>query len=116
MYYHVVMMRLAEAAGDEFHRRVAAHAARVRAECDGVLHYDCRENTAPRAKGFTHAVVSLFESPEAHHRYQHSAAHQEMKAYMLPFIADIVECNADIPDVAATVSAGGAARGAEGAR
>ena len=106
MYYHVVMMQLVEAAGDEFHRRVAAYAQRVRAECAGVLHYDCRANSAPRAKGYTHAVVSLFESPEAHHRYQQSAAHLEMKGYMLPFIADIVECNADVQGVDASVVAG----------
>lgn len=108
MYYHVVMMRLGEAAGDEFHRRVAAYAARVRAECDGVLHYDCCENTAPRANGYTHAVVSLFASPEAHHRYQHSAAHRAMKAYMLPFITGIVECDADLPGLEASVAARGA--------
>jgi hypothetical protein len=29
-----------------------------------------------------------------------------MKGYMLPFIADIVECNADVPGVDASVVAG----------
>ncbi|MCL4747027.1 MAG: Dabb family protein [Burkholderiaceae bacterium] len=95
MFYHVVTMHLTEAADAQFHRKVEAYAQRVRRECTGIVHYHYCRNMAARAKGYTHVVAGVFESSEAHDNYQVSPAHQEMKNYMMPFIADMVVFDSD---------------------
>ncbi len=101
MFYHIVMLRFDDQAGPDFHARVADYAARVRRECAGVIRYDYGVNAAARGKGCSHAVLSLFESSAAHDAYQASPAHQEMKAFMMPRIAEIVACDAEPPEPAA---------------
>ena len=85
MFIHVVMMSF-KGADAGFHARVQAYAARVQAECEGLVHYLYGPNEASRADGLTHAVVSTFVDEAAHERYQVSPVHQEMKAYMAGFI------------------------------
>jgi quinol monooxygenase YgiN len=97
MFYHIVMMRLSERADAAFHARVEAYAERVRRECRGLLHYDYGSNLADRGGGYDRAMLSVFESSSAHDAYQVSPVHQEMKAYMTPFIADLVVCDSDCP-------------------
>mgnify|MGYP000096828468 CR=1 FL=1 len=97
MFYHVVMMRFTEAADAEFHRQVEEFAGRIRRECGGLIHYDYGTNVASRGKGFDRVVLAVLESSAAHDRYQVSEAHQAMKAYMTPFISDLVVCDADVP-------------------
>lgn len=97
MFYHVVMMRFSAGADAAFHRRVEEFAERVRRECAGLLHYDYGRNVAERGKGYERVVLSVFESSPAHDAYQVSPVHQEMKAFMLPFIEDLVVCDADVP-------------------
>ena len=100
MFYHIVMMRLTDRADAGFHARVEAYSDRVRRECVGLLHYEYGINVADRGKGYERAVLSVFESREAHDAYQVSAVHQEMKAYMTPYIADLAVCDSDFPSPA----------------
>lgn len=100
MFYHLVMMRYTDKADAEFHRRVEGFARRVRAECGGIVHYDYGANVASRAKGYDWVVAGVFESSAVHDAYQVSPPHQEMKAYMMPFIADLVVCDMDLPQPA----------------
>jgi len=102
MFYHIVMMQLTDAAGADFHRQVEAHAERVREECGGLRQYAYCGNVASRGKGYAHVVLAVFDSADAHERYQVSPPHQAMKAYMMPFIADLVVFDSDVPDAGAT--------------
>lgn len=90
MFYHVVLMQFRKDADASFLRRVEHYVARVRAECPDVLTYGLVDNVAARSDGLTHGIVGAFASSAAHDAYQVSPAHQEMKAYMSPFIARIV--------------------------
>ncbi|MGV2906113.1 Dabb family protein [Achromobacter sp. AGC25] len=97
MFLHVVMLQLSATADADFHGRVQGYCDRILAECDGVAGYAFRPNQAGRADGLTHAVVAAFADGAAHDRYQVSAAHQEMKAYMAAFIERLVVFDGDIP-------------------
>ncbi|MOA04793.1 Stress responsive A/B Barrel Domain protein [compost metagenome] len=90
MYMHLVMMEFSPAAGAEFFARVEAYAERIRQECKGVNVYHFGANEAARSQGYAHAVVSAFESAQAHDDYQVSPAHVEMKSYMGAFIQRMV--------------------------
>ena len=96
MFYHIVMMRLNDKAGPEFHAQVEALAGHVRRECSALIHYDYGINVAARGKGYEHVVLSIFESSAAHDAYQVSPVHQEMKAFMTPYIEDLVVCDTDL--------------------
>lgn len=90
MFIHVVMMSFKTHADPAFHARVQKFAERLSASCDGMLGYWYGANEASRADGLTHAVISSFENAAAHDRYQVSPLHQEMKAFMVPFIERLV--------------------------
>lgn len=90
VFYHVVLMQFTAEAHSSFLRRVDHYVDRVRAECPDVLAYDLVGNVAARGDGLTHGIVGTFASSAAHDAYQVSPAHQEMKAYMSPFLARIV--------------------------
>lgn len=90
MFYHIVMMQFSENADDAFFARVKDYCQRVRAECAGVQQYFIAPNRADRADGLTHAIVMVCDDEAAQDAYQISAAHQEMKAFMTPFITRIV--------------------------
>lgn len=94
MFHHLVLIRLK---GDDaaFHERVAAYVERIRAELPYVRQYDFVPNKADRAGGYDWAVISAFDSSEDHDRYQVSDVHQEMKAYMTPFIESLIACDAE---------------------
>ena len=100
MFCHIVMMRLSNKAGPEFHAQVEAFAGRVRRESAGLIHYDYGVNVAGRGKGYDRVVLSIFESSAAHDAYQVSPVHQEMKAFMTPYIEDLVVCDTDLPSPA----------------
>lgn len=93
MFYHVVMMKLTEEAGEGFHAKVEAFATEIRRSAKGLVAYDYGPNLADRAKGYDRAVVGAFETSADHDTYQVSDVHQRMKAYMTPFIADLVVCD-----------------------
>lgn len=92
MFYHVVMMRL-KGDDDAFHARVGEYVRRVRSELSYVRDYRYGRNVAGRAKGYDWVVAATFDTSADHDRYQVSPAHQEMKAYMTPFIDDLVVCD-----------------------
>lgn len=94
MYFHVVMMRLADA-DEACLSRIHHYAERIRRELPYVRDYHFGRNLASRAKGFAWAVIGTFDSSADHDRYQASALHQEMKAFVTPHIADIVVCDFD---------------------
>lgn len=92
MFYHVVMMQF-QNADKAFFDRVRDYSKRVRDELAYVRAYHFGKNVASRAQGFEWAVVSVFDNAGDHDRYQISPVHQEMKAFMTPYIADIVVCD-----------------------
>ena len=94
MFYHIVMMRLHDP-DRTFHERVHGYAERVRRELPYVRTDEYCRNEASRAQGFDRAIIAAFDSSADHDRYQVSNVHQEMKAFMMPRIADIVVCDSD---------------------
>lgn len=94
MFHHIVLMRLS-GIDDAFHRQVAAYVERVHAELPYVRGYAFAPNRAARAAGYDWAVLSSFDTADDHDRYQASAVHQEMKAYMTPFIDAVIACDAE---------------------
>jgi hypothetical protein len=94
MFYHVVLMRLTDA-DDGFLARVSDFGEQIRLELPYVLDYQFGRNVAFRAKGYDWTVIGTFENSADHDRYQISPVHQEMKAFMMPHIADIVVCDFD---------------------
>lgn len=110
MFIHVVMMRFTPEADEAMHRVVHGFAERIRSEADGLFDYRFGRNVADRAKGFDWSVIGMFRSSRDHDGYQASKAHQEMKAFMSPFISDLVVCDFD------TNAAAGSAGGANGDR
>lgn len=93
MFVHAVLMRLSDDADGSFHKAVDDFVKRVRAELPYVRQYYYGRNLADRAKGLKWAVVGTFESSADHDRYQVSRVHQEMKAFMTPYIVEIVACD-----------------------
>lgn len=97
MFHHIVMMRLAAHADAAFHARVEDYARRIRSECAGLVRFEYVSNLADRAQGYGHAVLGAFASSAAHDAYQVSPAHQELKAFVAPYVEDLVVCDADVP-------------------
>lgn len=89
MYQHIVLLRLIGIDAD-FHARIANYVQRMPVELLYVRSYAFCANEASRSAGYDWAVLSSFDSSEDHDRYQISDIHQEMKAYMTPFIEDLV--------------------------
>lgn len=96
MFYHVVLMRL-ERVDAAFHARVEQYAGVIRRDLSGIVSYRYGRNLAGRGKGYDWAVIGVFASAADHDAYQLSRAHQELKAYMTPHIADMVVCDVDAP-------------------
>jgi len=96
MFFHVVLMRYVDGAGAEVDREVQAYAARVRRECAGLVQYDYASNVASRAQGYDRVILAAFESSADHDAYQVSPVHQEMKARMGRFIADILVSDSEL--------------------
>jgi hypothetical protein len=94
MFHHIVMMNLRDP-DRAFHDQVNAFVARIRREVPYVRAYHYGRNVASRAQGYDWAVLAIFDSSADHDRYQVSPAHQEMKAFMTPHIADVVVCDHD---------------------
>ncbi|RYX93525.1 MAG: Dabb family protein [Comamonadaceae bacterium] len=86
MFIHAVLMAFTPETGDDFHRQVEVYAETIRREGrgEGLVSYLYAVNEAGRSDGLTHAVVASFDDEAAHERYQASAVHQEMKAFMAP--------------------------------
>ncbi|MCZ8410056.1 Dabb family protein [Achromobacter dolens] len=99
MFLHVVMLQLSGAADARFHDRVRGYCDRIRAECAGVAGYAFRPNPAGRSEVLTPGGGGGFCPAAAHDRYQVSAAHQEMKAYMADFIERLVVFDGEIPTI-----------------
>lgn len=95
MFHHVVLMHFGADAGPAFHAAVEAYCERVRNGDPRPLRYVYRRNIASRSDGLEHGIVAAFADAAAHDSYQVSAVHQEMKAYMTPFIERIVVCDID---------------------
>lgn len=100
MFIHTVLMRLSAQADAAFHHQVQQYCQRIRAECSGVQDYWYGRNEADRSGGFEYAVVSLFDSSADHDAYQVSAVHQAMKAYMSPYIIELLVLDSGLENVA----------------
>ena len=95
MFFHVLLMRFNADVPPDVDARVEAFAGRVRRECAGLVHYHYGANLASRAKHYDRTIISVFESSAAHDAYQVSPVHQEMKAQMNTWIADVVVSDFD---------------------
>jgi hypothetical protein len=84
VFIHAVLMSFTPDTGEAFHQRVEIYAETLRCQGDGLVSYLYDANEATRSEGMTHAVVACFVDEAAHQRYQASAVHQEMKAFMAP--------------------------------
>ena len=95
MFHHIVLMRLTEAADAGFFETVERYVQRMPRELPYVRGYALLRNVASRSKGYDWAIISRFDSSAAHEAYQVSNLHQEMKAYMTPFIAELLACDGE---------------------
>lgn len=95
MFHHVVLMQFTARADRAFLEAVEAYAARIRRSAPNLQRYVFRPNLASRSDGLTHAIVGSFATSADHDAYQVSAVHQEMKAFMAPYLARIVVCDVD---------------------
>lgn len=94
MFHHTVLMQLT-GTDAEFLTKVAEYESRILAELDYVRAYHFGSNLASRARHFQWVVIAMFDNAADHDRYQVSAVHQQMKAFMAPHIEDIVVCDFD---------------------
>jgi hypothetical protein len=88
-------MQFTPEADEAFFEGVRRYVQRVRAECQDMSAYFMAENLADRSDGLTHGILGSFTDSAAHDAYQVSPVHQEMKAYMSPFIHRIVVLDAE---------------------
>ena len=95
MFHHVVLMEFTPEADQRFLDRVEAYAEQLRRSAPNLARYVFSRNVASRSNGLPWGIVSSFASAADHDAYQVSRTHQEMKAYMAPYIARIVVCDVD---------------------
>lgn len=95
MFHHVVLMKFTSQADPAFHAAVEKYCERVRSGNPRPHRYVYRRNIASRSDGLAHGIVAVFGSSAEHDRYQVSPVHQEMKAFMTPYIERIVVCDID---------------------
>jgi hypothetical protein len=89
-------MRFSEEADPRFFRRVDEYVDRVKNQLPYVRGYHLMRNVASRSAGFEWVIVSTFDNSAAHDEYQVSTVHQEMKAFMGPYITEIVACDGSV--------------------
>ena len=104
-FYHVVLIRFTEPVENAFHEKVQDLVQRIREAVPGLLFYHFGPNASDRGKGFTHCNLSVFDSSEAHDRYQSHPLHHEMRALMVPRM-EIVVCDLDLERDTETWGAG----------
>jgi len=95
MFHHVVLMQFGARADRAFFATVEAYAVKIRASTSNLGRYVFGPNLASRSDGLTHAIVGSFATSADHDAYQASPVHQEMKAFMAPYLARIVVCDID---------------------
>jgi Stress responsive A/B Barrel Domain len=95
MFHHIVLMEFTAQADEAFFIKVEAFSERIRRTAPALHRYVFGRNVAARSDGLSHAIIGSFSSAADHDVYQASAVHQEMKAYMIPYIARIVVCDFD---------------------
>ena len=90
MFHHTVLLCLEKTADTEFLARMRKFEAAVRSSCKGVVRYHLVRNEAATRKEFEHALFSAFESYSSFVEYDRSALHDEIKAFLRPYIKDLV--------------------------
>ena len=90
-----MLLRLAAEADATFIARFARFEAAVLEGCAGTVAYRLLPNEAPSARGFTHALFSTFASPAAFVDYDRSALHAEIKAFLGPYVRELVVADGD---------------------
>ena len=100
-FYHMVFIRFTDPVDDDFFATVQDLVDRIRPVVPGLLSYHFGPNASDRGKGFTHCNLSVFDSSEAHDRYQAHPLHHEMRALMVPRM-EFVVCDLDLDQDQAT--------------
>lgn len=95
MFHHVVLMQFTPEADQTFLDKVEGFSEQIRKSARNLHRYAFKPNVASRSDGLDWAVVGSFVSSADHDVYQASPVHQEMKAFMSPYIARIVVCDVD---------------------
>ncbi len=95
MFHHVVLMEFTVQADPSFFNKVEEFSERIRHTAPNLHRYVFRKNIASRSNGLNYAIIGSFSTSADHDAYQASSLHQEMKAYMTPYIARIVVCDVD---------------------
>jgi len=94
-FYHMVLIRFTEPVGDSFFEELQVLVNKIRGAVPGLLFYHFGPNASDRGKGYTHCNLSVFDSSEAHDRYQSHPLHHEMRALMVPRM-EFVVCDLDL--------------------
>lgn len=95
MFYHVVLLNLK---GLDPTSLASLHgfASRMRDELPFVQEFYFGVNKASRAAQYGWTVIATFDDEKDHECYQVSDVHQQMKAFLTPFIEDIVVADVEI--------------------
>jgi hypothetical protein len=86
MFHHIAFLKLDANLPHDFDANVERQLVLLRVACEGLIEIFLRSNVSDRSQGFSHGIVSIFTSSEAHDEYQLSEVHQAFKRYMEPFI------------------------------
>jgi len=89
MFYHVVLLNL-KGLDPASLTNLHGFASRMRVELPFVREFHFGVNKATRSAQYGWTVVASFDNENDHERYQVSDVHQQMKAFLTPFIEDIV--------------------------
>jgi hypothetical protein len=84
------MMQIPSKTDELFYTKVQEFCDRIQAECAGLRSLQFVRNISDRSKDFNHAVVSSFDTSEAHDFYQITPAHLEFKEFIMPLVKNLV--------------------------
>lgn len=100
-FYHMVLIKFHQPIDAAFEEKVQALVSQIRTGVPGLLYYYFGPNMdAKRGKGYTHCNLSVFDSSEAHDRYQSHPLHHAMRDLMVPRM-EIVVCDLDLDHIPA---------------
>lgn len=93
MFHHILLLRLNEKADSQFFEQISGMVERVREEVQGIRSFHVGPNNSGRSKGYSHALLAIFDNALSHDQYQGSAAHRELAAFLEPYVEEMIVCD-----------------------
>ena len=90
MYLHTVMMSFNKEMTAALRAQIESFFNGIPVQCKGIERFDFVDNMSRLAKGYTHALVSVFSSEETLDTYRLSAAHDKLMTELAPHLKEIL--------------------------